>query len=405
MKRVVITGMGIVSPLGCDPDTVWNNLKKGENGILSVEECRSDIAGYGVHVAAPAREFDLKHFNLPPRKLKKISFDAKMLIHSGLNALKSAGLSFPEETSDLNVGMVLGTGNALCDEYRTTEFGDRSPKWFFDTFPNLLLSQFSIIAGITGYGCTMLNACSSSTQAIGHAFHLIQSGRTDIMIAGGVEDKLKPALISGFSRLNMTTEERDPDTACRPFDKNRNGFVMGQSGCVLVMESLDSAIKRGAEPLAEVVGYGSSLDSRSLSDADKDGKVRSMVAALNDASIGVEEIGYINAHGTSTISNDDQETLALKELFGEKIYSIPVNSSKSMLGHSFASCGAVETLICVKSLQDQKVHPTRNFRSPSDICDLDYVPGISREVSIDYCMNNTSGLGGYNSTLILKKWS
>lgn len=403
MNKVVITGMGLVSPLGCDPQIVWDHLSNSVNGIVSINDYDEKLKKYGANIIAPAKEFDLKSFNLPKRKIRNISFESKMLIYSGLSALESAGLSYPEETSKLNVGMVLGTGNALCDEYREIDFDDRSPKWFFDSFPNIILSNFSIIAGITGYGCTMVNACSSSTQSIGHAFQLIQSGRSDIMLAGGVENKLKPAYISGFSRLNMITAESNPDKACRPFDKTRNGFVMGQAGCVLVLESLDSAIRRGAKPLAEVVGYGSSLDACSISDANKDGKIRSMKSALQDASIKPEDIDYINAHGTSTKSNDDQESLALKELFGERIYKIPVNSTKSMMGHSFSACGAVETFVCVKSLLEQKVHPTRNFKEQSEVCDLDFVSEGSRSVPIKYCMNNTSGLGGYNSTLILKK--
>lgn len=403
MNKVVITGMGLVSPLGCNPDTVWDNLVNNINGIVSINDYDKSLKQYGANIIAPAMDFNLNSFNLSRRQTRNINFESKMLLHSGLSALESAGLNYPEETSRLNVGMVLGTGNALCDEYRGVEFEDRSPKWFFDSFPNIILSNFSIIAGITGYGCTMVNACSSSTQSIGHAFQLIQSGRSEIMLAGGVENKLKPPYISGFSRLNMITTESNPDTACRPFDKNRDGFVMGQAGCVLVLESLVSAKRRGVKPLAEIVGYGSSLDACSISDANKDGKIRSMKSALLDASIMPDDIDYINAHGTSTVSNDNQESLALKELFGERIHKIPVNSTKSMMGHSFSACGAVETFVCVKSLLDQKVHPTRNFKEQSDICNLDFVSEGARSVPIKYCMNNTSGLGGYNSTLILKK--
>lgn len=401
MNRVVITGMGVVSPLGTERSEVWNNLLKGQNGIINSREYDERLPQWGVDVVAPAAPFDLSTFNLQKRKVKKLNMETRMLFYAGLSALNHAGLSFPEETSACETGIVLGTGTAMCSEYCGTEYGDRAPSWFFNTFPNLTLSHFSIAAGITGYGCTMVNACSSSTQAIGHAFQMIQAGKTNVLLAGGTENKVKAPFVSGFSRLNMTTKETDPDCASRPFDTGASGFVIGQGCAMLVLESLDHALKRGAEPLAEVVGYGASLDALSLADADKEGKVRSMKAALKDACLTPKDIQYINAHGTSTRSNDEQEARAIAELFGGE--NVLINSTKSMTGHSFAASGAIETFVCVQSLRDQKVHPTRNLKNPRR--DLNFVKNKAVKAPLIHCMNNTSGIGGINSTLILKRIS
>lgn len=403
MNDVVVTGMGILSSLGKSPDQVWNTLVQNQNGIQRITDIEPDLGGYGVDLVAPAVEFDLKSFDIPRKMKRNLKIDSRMLLYAGLSALDHAGISYPADTEKYNVGAVIGTGTALDDDYRDTAFEDRTPTWFLHTFPNLLLSNLSLAAGIKGYGCTMVNACSSGTQAIGHAFQMIQSGKADIIIAGGMENKLKAPFLSGFSRLNMTTRSSDPDTASKPFDKKRDGFVLGQGGALLVLESERHARWRGAKPLAKIVGYGASLDAVSKTDANKEGKIKSMAGALRDAGLTADKIGYINAHGTSTVSNDSQESLAIKGVFGKKAYDIPVNSTKSMMGHTFAGCGAIESVVCIQSLIHQQVHPTRNFHNPSEECDLDYVPDSAREVDIEYCMNNTSGIGGYNATLIFQK--
>jgi 3-oxoacyl-[acyl-carrier-protein] synthase II len=326
-----------------------------------------------------------------------------MAVFTGLSALRDAGLSWPEDTRRHNVGAIVGTGTALADRHSAVPLAARNPKWFLETYPNLALGHLSRIAELPGYGSTIVAACTSGTHAVGTAFHMIQSGKADILLAGAVENKFYAPVFSGFRRLNMCTASDDPEKAMRPFDRNRSGFVIAKGACFLVLENRRVADRRGARPRCSVVGYGSSMNACSLTDANRDGIRRSMAGALQDAGLGPTMVDYINAHGTSTISNDREETAAIKELFEKHAYRIPVNSTKSMLGHSFAACGAIESAVCVSSLEDQKVHPTRNFVEGGNDCDLDYVKEGWREANIRYAMNNSSGVGGYNASVIFER--
>jgi len=401
--NVVVTGIGILTSLGADMPSLWQALLDGSNGVRRLRDFNPEISAEGVSLVAPVVDFDLASLGVTNRSLAGLDFASRMTVYAGLSALKDAGLCWPEDTGKHNVGAIVGTGNALADRYSALPLDARNPKWFLETYPNLALGHLSTIAKLPGYGSTIVAACTSGTQAVGTAFHMIQGGKADVLLAGAVENKFYAPVFSGFRRLNMCTPSDDPENAMRPFDRNRSGFVVGKGACFLVLENQRVAEKRGAWPRCSVVGYGSSMNARSLTDANRDGVCRSMASALKDAGLSPTMVDYINAHGTSTVSNDREETAAIKELFGKHAYRIPVNSTKSMLGHTFAACGAIESAVCVASLEEQKVHPTRNFSDGGSDCDLDYVKEGWREANVRYAMNNSSGVGGYNASVIFER--
>jgi 3-oxoacyl-[acyl-carrier-protein] synthase II len=404
---VVVTGIGLVTSLGYEYNEVWNSMLSGRNGIKKLEDDYDGFKEYQVHVAGIAPEVYFEEFkNIAAQKrvkLRNADKAVKMLVFSGLKALEDAKLTVPDDMEKYNVGAIIGCGTTLAERYSDIPVNERNPKWFFETYSNLILGHLSIAASLSGFGSTIVGACASGTQAIGEAFKKIQYGEEKILLAGGVDNKFSHLHISGFSRLNMTSKCEEPDKAIKPFDKNREGFVIGQGACVLVLVSLSHAKKRGAKIMGRILGYGCSMDSTSIADSSRTGKRYAMERALKDAGLVPEAIDYINAHGTSTISNDKEESMAIKDLFGKRAYSIPVNSSKSILGHTFAACGAIESFVCIKSLEQQRIHLTRNFQEGDEFCDLDYVRDRARDVKMNYCLNNSSGLGGYNSSLIFAK--
>jgi 3-oxoacyl-[acyl-carrier-protein] synthase II len=406
METVVITGIGLVTPLGCDCNTVWDSLIAGKNGICRLDDSYSDLAKHNVYLGGIAHDFsfdDLKNLDKQHKgKLRTLNSTAKMLIYSGFKALEDAKLQPGEDTIKYNVGAIIACGAPLSEQYEGIPVEERNPKWFLETYPNLILSHFSIAASLKGYGGTVVSACIGGNQAIGEGFKKIQRGEEKIILVGGVDNKLTSLHAAGFSRLGMTTSSNDVD-AMQPFGQDRDGFVIGQGACVLVLESLKNAQKRGADIKGKIVGYGCALDGVSITDSSHEGKIRAMEMALNDAKLSSDKIGYINAHGTSTKSNDSEESIAIKKVFGKKAYSIPINSTKSMIGHTFAACGVIEAFVCLKSLATQKVHVSRNFDKGDHICDLDYVKDVPRDVKTDYCISNTSGLGGYNSSIVFAK--
>ncbi len=396
MRKVVVSGIGILTSLGNTIESNWESMLNSKNGITALD------TNLPVKIAGKAVNFDIKQLGVSKKYVTQMDFQSSMLVYCGLTALKNAELNWPDDTMKYSIGAIVGVGNAFASRYNDTEFCKRNPLWFLETYPNMALGYLSAIASLTGYGSTNISACASSTHSIGTAFKLIQSGHAKIILAGGVEDKLIEPVASGFMNLGMCTAASNPDTAMMPFDKKRNGFVIGQGACILVLEEYQHAIDRGIKPICYIVGYGASMNGKNLTDADREGISNSMKMAILDANIYPNQINYINAHGTSTISNDREESLAIKNVFGKKAYEIPINSTKSMIGHTFAACGAIESAICAQSLMHQKIHPTRNFSEGDNDCDLDYVIE-KRNVSVDYCMNNNSGIGGFNATLIFSK--
>lgn len=406
-NQVVVTGIGLVTPLGCNYNEVWNSLLAGENGIRRLSDEYSRLGENQVYIGGEIPELPFPELTSISSgykaKWRHLGLTPRMLVYAGLRALEDAGLNTPDDTQRYNTGVIVATGSTLAEEYAGIPFEDRNPKWFFETYPNLLLSHLASAASLKGFGCTIMSACAGGNQAIGEAMKKIQRGEETVMLAGAVDNKLSYLHTSGFNRLKMSSTSDDPENAVKPFDKDRNGFAIGQGACILVLESLSNALKRGADIKGRIVGYGSALDGGSLADASYEGKIAAMQRALNDAGLRADNIGYINAHGTSTVSNDKEESISIKEVFGKQAYEIPVSSTKSMIGHTFAACGAIEAFVCLKSLSDQCVHINRNFQMGDKFCDLDYVKGSARNVNMDYCISNTSGLGGYNSSLIFAR--
>lgn len=384
-------------------ETVWEELKRASNGILPVDKVDSSLEEFGVRVLGPAHPVNLDCVGVDRKQQRGMGKSSRMLVHAGLQALADAGIDRADSEQLREIGVIVGTGTALGERWMGTPFDERPPTWLLDTYPNVLLGQLSIAASLGGFGTTIVNACVSATQSIGQGYGLIKRGEADVVLAGGVESKIGPSFISGFHRLNMTSRSADHEAAMRPFDRGRSGFVLGEGACMLVLEEASHAMARNARIQARIKGFGCSMDAKKLTDADADGKTMAMHRALRDAGLAPERIGYINAHGTSTISNDREESIAIKRVFGERAYEIPVSSTKSMIGHSMAACGAIEAAVCVQTLNDGWVHPTRNFQQGDSDCDLDYVPEKARKVDVDFCLTNNSGIGGVNASLILGK--
>ena len=397
--EIVVTGFGIVCSLGDNPESVWLNLLNGLNGVRSIGSCHKELAGYGVHVLAPAVEVcvDNEIEDKNGSKHEQGIENACLCRNAGI---KSAGIVPHIDTKRSNPGAIIGTGNALGVDYPFERFENRNPKWFLDTYPNILLSHLSIACGLSGYGMTIVNACTSSTQAIGMAAKMIKHGEANVIIAGGAESKFSPSFLSGFSRLNMHTPNTDPESAMRPFDKGRNGFVLGEGACLLVLENRRHAEKRGARPLVVISGYGVSMDAYRLTDTSSEGKARAMRAALQDAGISPNEIDYINTHGTSTQTNDREEAKAIYDVFGTYSCSIPANSTKSMVGHTMSVSGAIEAFVCARSLSEKIIHPTLNYVETNDEHVLSISSSCQRLQRARYCISNSSGIGGGNASLV-----
>jgi 3-oxoacyl-[acyl-carrier-protein] synthase II len=323
----------------------------------------------------------------------------RMFLGAALMALGEARI---EELADLRrVGAVIGTGPVLPERLDHEGLADVAPTRFLETYPNIHLSYLQALLPYGGPGYTFTTACIGGAQAIGQALALIRSSEADVVLAGGVDSKFAPAFVSGFRRLGMLSTEHDPEHLMRPFDRTRSGMAMSEGAGVLVLEELEHALERGCAPLAELLGFGCCVDGASLTEAGHDGKARAMRTALAAAGLHPDQVDYVNAHGTSTRSNDREEWRALADVLGRRASSIPVNSTKSMLGHTFAACGAIEAVVCVLSLVDQVVHPTRSFEEPDEGCELDIVRGTARKAAIRCCVSNNSAVGGYHASLVL----
>ncbi len=402
---VVITGMGLYTSLGNKIPNVWDRILENQSGIQLINS-NNWLSGHGVHLLASCNEsFNFstfqKSWNINKKNLRNMNRTSTMFCHSALSALENAGFDSPESLPSRTSGIILGTGVSLCDEHQITPLASRNPKWFLDTYPNIALAQLSVVTGITGYGSTVVNACTSASLAIGQAYNMIRSGNAEIMVAGGTDSRMSPSFLSGFSQLNMHSKSDDVTHAMRPFDKLRSGFVLGEGAGVLVLEKREHAIKRGANILASIVGFSSSMDAFRMTDPCSIGKIRAMRGALDDANLQPHQIDYINAHGTSTLSNDREETKAIEDVF--KGHRPNVNSSKVMLGHTLAASGAIESIICVQSLLTQTLHGNPNLDDPDATSNINLIgkQPISRRVH--YCMNNSSGIGGTNTTLIFER--
>lgn len=409
MNRVVITGMGVVTALGQDLETFWGNLSSGKSGVGLIENF--DVSEYPTRIAAEIKDFNIENY-VDRKESRRMDRFVQFAVAGALNALKDANLNVNEDADPERVGVSVGSGigglNTWEEQHRILlEKGPKRVSPFFIPMmiANMASGHVSMVTGAKGPNSTAVTACATGTHSIGDSFKMIQRGDADVMICGGAEATITPIGVAGFCALRaMSTRNEEPHLASRPFDTDRDGFVMGEGAGVLILESLEHAQKRGARIYAEVIGYGMSGDAYHMTDPDPDGAARCMVKAIKDAGISPDEISYINAHGTSTPVGDKSETIAIKKALGEHAYKVAVSSTKSMTGHLLGAAGGVEAVICGLTISNSLIAPTINLDNQDPECDLDYVPNKAREANVDIAMSNSFGFGGHNATIIMKKF-
>ena len=409
-KRVVITGMGAITPLGSQVSTFWERVKEGRCGIDFIEAF--DTEQYQVKVAGEVKDFNPEIY-LDRRETRRMDRYSQFAIGAAVQAVEDAKLDLDQICQE-RFGVIIGSGiggiGTLEKEHeKLLERGPGrvSPLLIPMIITNMAAGNVAIRFGAKGVCSNVVTACATGTNAIGDAYRVLQHGDADIMLAGGAEASITPVSIAGFMSLTALSNNPDPKKASRPFDVNRDGFVMGEGAGVLVLETLEHAQARGAKIYGEVVGYGFTCDAYHMTSPTPGGEggARAMSLAIKEAGIGPEDISYINAHGTSTPYNDAFETAAIKTVFQEKAYQIPISSTKSMIGHLLGAAGAVEAITCLKALEEGFIPPTIGYETKDPECDLDYVPNEGRQQELMYALSNSLGFGGHNATLILKKWA
>jgi len=409
VNRVVVTGLGVVSAIGQDLETFWDSLLSGKSGVSPIEAF--DVSEYPTKIAASIKDFDPEQY-IERREVRRMDRFVQFGVVAALKALKNANLDIKEQTDPERVGVMVGSGigglTTWEEQHRILlEKGPKRVSPFFIPMmiANMASGQISMITGAKGPNTTAVTACATGTHSIGDSFKMIQRGDADVMICGGAEATISPVGVAGFCALRaMSTRNEEPEKASRPFDKDRDGFVMGEGSGVLILESLEHAQKRGAHIYAEVIGYGMSGDAHHMTDPDPDGAARCMARALKDAGLSPEDVDYINAHGTSTPVGDISETTAIKKTFGEQAYKVAVSSTKSMTGHLLGAAGGVEAVICGLTIENGIIPPTINLDNQDPECDLDYVPNTARKADVKVAMSNSFGFGGHNATIILRKF-
>ncbi|MEO5355967.1 MAG: beta-ketoacyl-ACP synthase II [Nitrospirae bacterium YQR-1] len=409
--RVVITGLGLITPLGTGVEKSWQSLIAGKSGIRRIT--RFNDPSIPVQIAGEVDDFDPESY-IHPKEIKKMDRFIHFAIGASDMAVKDSGLKITEENAD-RAGVYIGSGIGglpAIEHYHKAylDGGYRKVSPFFIPMLiiNLAAGNVSMMTGAKGPNSAVATACASGNHAIGDAFKIIQRGDADIMIAGGAESVITPLSISGFTVMKALSRRNDePQKASRPFELNRDGFVMGEGAGILVLENLESALKRGAKIYAELVGYAMTGDAYHITSPAPggEGAGRCMAAAVRDADVSPDKIDYINAHGTSTKFNDELESMAIKNVFKEHAYKLMVSSTKSMTGHLLGASGGVEAVFCALSIYNGIVPPTTNLDEPDPECDLDYVPHTARKADIQYAMSNSFGFGGTNACIIFKKYS
>ena len=410
-RRVVITGLGAVTPVGIGKDDFYNALLRGESGIGPIT--RFDASDYATRIAGEIKDFDPTQFGIDKKEARRMDRSAAFAIAAAVLAQKDADLDLDKEEAD-RCGTVVGTGiggiDSIHDVYVTLFEkgpGRVSPFAVPMMIANMVSGRVSIQLGLKGPVETVVTACTSGTNAIGEAFRMIAHGQADVMFAGGTEAAVSPAAVAGFASMKaMSTRNDEPIKASRPFAADRDGFVMGEGSGMIVLEELEHAKARGAHIYAEVVGYGTNGDAYHISSPAPGGTQarKCMELALNDAGIKPEEVDYINAHGTSTSINDANETLAIKQLFGDHASKLAVNSTKSMTGHLLGAAGAIEAIVMAMAIETGKVHPTINLDNPDPELDLDYVSDGARDMKVDVALSNSFGFGGHNGTIVVRRY-
>ena len=410
-KRAVITGMGVVSPVGNELSEFWNNLIEGKAGIDFVT--RFDVSSLPTKVAGEIKNFEPTEW-IEKKESRRMDRFVQLAIAAGKKAVKDANLDLDQINKE-RAGVVIGCGigGVITLEEQKEVLMNKGPGRVSPFFVPMLISNMaaghlSITFGLQGPSLTIVTACASATNAIGEALRLIQSGEVDLVLCGGTEAPLTQLAFAGFCSMKaMSTEKEHPSQACRPFDQRRSGFVMGEGAGILVLESLEHATARGAHIYAELVGYGSSADAYHITTPTPGGAGagKSMSKALTDAGISPEDVSYINAHGTGTGANDATETAAIKTVFGEAASKVPISSTKSMTGHLMGAAGAIEAIICTLAIERGVIPPTINYGEPDPECDLDYVPNVARKQEVNVALSNTFGFGGHNATIIIRKFA
>ena len=409
-QRVVVTGLGVISPVGNDKERFWSNICSGKNGIGRISQL--DPASYGSKIAGEVKDFDPSKY-ISPKEMKRMAKFVQFAVAAAGMAIEDSSLDMAKE-DPFNIGVLIGSGigSLYTIEKQHNVFLARGPAKISPfTIPMLIINmasgQIAISFGIKGPNFGVVTACASGTHAIGSAFRIIQRGDAQMMLAGGSEACITTIGLGAFCAMKVLSDRNDqPEKASRPFDRDRDGFIMAEGAGVVVLESLEHAKQRNAPIYGELAGYGMSCDAYHMTAPEPTGEggVRAISEALRDAKLAPRDISYINAHGTSTLLNDRVETLAIKKVFGEFSRKIPVSSIKSMTGHLLGAAGAVEFITCCLSIRDNIISPTVNYENQDPDCDLDYVPNRARKAEVKTAMSNSFGFGGHNAVLVVKEF-
>ena len=408
--RIVVTGMGAVSPLGLDVPTLWQALKSGQSGAGRIT--LFDAEPFETKIAAEVKGFDPTNY-FEHREARRMDRYTQFATAAAMQAVKQANLDCDKEGPDVGVLIGSGIGGITTLSAQMATLAEKGPHRISPLLVPMMIADaaaghVSIMLGAKGMNFCATSACSSGADAVGEACEIIRRGDAQVMIAGGAEAPLTPISIAGFNAAGALSVRNDaPQKASRPFDAQRDGFVMGEGAAVLVLESLDHALKRNANILAELAAYGATSDAFHITQPAQDGEggAKAMLMALRKAGLTPMDIDYINAHGTSTSMNDKCETMAIKAVFGEDAYRVPVSSTKSMMGHMIGAAGAIEAVVCILAIQHGVIPPTTNLENADPECDLDYVPNVARQQRVRAAMSNSFGFGGHNSVLILREYA
>ena len=407
-RRVVVTGVGAVTPLGNDIETTWSGIKEGKSGVGMLTRLDADL--FAAKVAAEVKDFDIEKY-ISKKDARKMDRFTHYALAASIMAVEDANLTITEEIG-LRTGVWIGSGIGGMETYESQfrlflEKGARRVSPFFIPMmiPDMAAGQVSIHFGAKAINSCTVTACASGTNSIGDAFKVIERGDADVMITGGAESPITTMSMAGFCSNTALTLNTDPEKASRPFDANRDGFVIGEGAGIIILEEYEHAVARGAKIYAEIIGYGSTGDAHHITAPAPggEGAARAMKQALADAGVTPDQVDYINAHGTSTPYNDEFETLAVKSVFGEHAYKLAMSSTKSMTGHLLGAAGGIEAIFTVLALKEGILPPTTNLDTPDPICDLDYVPNVARKADIQYAMSNSLGFGGHNASILFKK--
>ena len=408
--RVVVTGMGAITPIGNDVESFWNGLKNKQIGIGPITYF--DTTDYKCKLAAQVKDFNAKDY-MDPKAARRMELFSQYAVAAAKQALDQAGIDMTKE-DPYRVGVSVGSGigSLQAVERDCKKLFEKGPSRVNPLLVPLMISNMaagnvSIQFGLKGKCINVVTACATGTHSIGEAFRSIQYGEADVMVAGGTEASITPIGVAGFTALTALNTTDDPLRASIPFDKERNGFIMGEGSGIVILESLEHAKARGAKILAELVGYGATCDAYHITSPAEDGSgaAKAMEVAIKDAGARPEDIDYVNAHGTSTHHNDLFETKAIKLALGDHAYKVKINSTKSMIGHLLGAAGGVEFIACVKSIEEGYVHATAGYQIPDEECDLDYAPGEGVSMDVNYAITNSLGFGGHNASLVVKKFA